>query len=73
MSFSASHSGHKLTSTREEWTEEEEKKHELGPYDIKPCESVYIWQFVSGMRDTEVLLSRHLTITETREPPLGPP
>ncbi|XP_051762706.1 uncharacterized protein LOC127519200 [Ctenopharyngodon idella] len=63
LSLSAEYGGSHVSTKNESWNEMTEEEEEL-TFDLKPNESVYLWQYRLGLGQEQVLFCRDLKITD---------
>ncbi|KAL1250497.1 hypothetical protein QQF64_018293 [Cirrhinus molitorella] len=72
LSFSAEYGGSHVSTENESWNEATEEEEKL-TFELKPKESVYLWQYKLGLGQESVLFCRNLTITNEPNPPTEAP
>ncbi|KAL1252287.1 hypothetical protein QQF64_020083 [Cirrhinus molitorella] len=72
FSLSLEYGGSHVSSENEIWNEETEEE-EMLTFELKPKESVYLWQYKLGLGQESVLFCRHLKITNEPNPPTEAP
>ncbi|KAL1252291.1 hypothetical protein QQF64_020087 [Cirrhinus molitorella] len=68
FSFSTEYGGSHVSTESETWNEATEEE-EMLTFELKPKESVYLWQYKLGLGEESVLFCRHLKITNEPNPP----
>ncbi|ROL41916.1 hypothetical protein DPX16_1821 [Anabarilius grahami] len=72
LSFSAEYGGSHVSTENESWNEMTEVEEQLS-FELKPNESVYLWQYKLGLGEEPVLFCRDLKITKDPNPPTEVP
>ncbi|XP_048048472.1 uncharacterized protein LOC125269584 [Megalobrama amblycephala] len=72
FSFSAEYGGSRVNTENESWNEATEEEEQL-TFELKPKESVYLWQYRMGLGEEPVLFCRDLKITKDPKPPTEVP
>ncbi|KAL0150483.1 hypothetical protein M9458_054300 [Cirrhinus mrigala] len=72
FSFSAEYGGSHVSTEHESWNEATEEEEQLTS-ELKPKESLYLWQYKLGLGHDSVLFCRHLKITSKPNPPTEVP
>ncbi|XP_051762703.1 uncharacterized protein LOC127519199 [Ctenopharyngodon idella] len=72
FSFSAEYGGSHVSTENESWNEMTEVEEEL-KFELKPNESLYLWQYRMGLGQEQVLFCRDLKITSDPNPPTEVP
>ncbi|ROI52166.1 hypothetical protein DPX16_3436 [Anabarilius grahami] len=72
FSLSAEYGGSRVSTEKESWNEATEVE-ELLSFQLKPNESVYLWQYRMGLGEDPVLFCRDLKITKDPKPPTEVP
>ncbi|ROL41917.1 hypothetical protein DPX16_1822 [Anabarilius grahami] len=72
FSFSAEYGGSHVSTENESWNEMTEEEEEL-TFELKPKESVHLWQYKLGLGEEPVLFCRDLKITKDPNPPTEVP
>ncbi|ROL49811.1 hypothetical protein DPX16_1182 [Anabarilius grahami] len=72
FSFSAEYGGSDVSTEKESWNEMTEEEEQLS-FQLKPNESVYLWQYRMGLGENPVLFCRNLKITKDQNPPTEVP
>ncbi|KAI7795561.1 uncharacterized protein LOC130571487 [Triplophysa rosa] len=72
FTFSAEYGGSNVNTEKENWDEATEVEEEL-TLELKPNESVYLWQYKLGLGDEPVLFCRDLKIDDEPNPPAEVP
>ncbi|XP_051762708.1 uncharacterized protein LOC127519201 [Ctenopharyngodon idella] len=68
FSFSAEYGGSHVSTENESWNEMTEVEEQL-TFELKPNESVYLWQYRMDLGQEQVLFCRDLRITDDPNPP----
>ncbi|XP_067299096.1 uncharacterized protein [Pseudorasbora parva] len=72
FSFSAEYGGSHVSTEKESWNEVIEEEEQLS-FQLKPNESVYLWQYQLGIGEEPVLFCRDLKIDDQPNPPTEVP
>ncbi|KAK9970043.1 hypothetical protein ABG768_028182 [Culter alburnus] len=72
VSLSAEYGGSHVSTENESWNEMTEEEEQLS-FELKPKESVYLWQYKLGLGEEQVLFCRDLKITSDPNPPTEVP
>ncbi|XP_048048501.1 uncharacterized protein LOC125269614 [Megalobrama amblycephala] len=72
FSFSAEYGGSHVSTEKESWNEMTEEEEQLS-FQLKPNESVYLWQYRMGLGEEPVLFCRDLKIDDEPNPPTEVP
>ncbi|XP_067265078.1 uncharacterized protein [Chanodichthys erythropterus] len=72
FSFSAEYGGSHVSTEKESWNEMTEEEEQLS-LQLKPNESVYLWQYKLGLGEEPVLFCRDLKIDDDPNPPTEVP
>ncbi|ROI52170.1 hypothetical protein DPX16_3440 [Anabarilius grahami] len=72
FSFSAEYGGSHVSTEKESWNEMTEVEEQL-TFELKPKESVYLWQYKLGLGEESVLFCRDLKIDDDPNPPTEVP
>ncbi|ROJ18937.1 hypothetical protein DPX16_0295 [Anabarilius grahami] len=72
FSFSAEYGGSHVSTEKESWNEMTEVEEQLS-LQLKPNESLYLWQYRMGLGEEPVLFCRDLKIDDEPNPPTGVP
>ncbi|KAK7168489.1 hypothetical protein R3I93_004714 [Phoxinus phoxinus] len=72
FSFSAEYGGSHVSTEKESWNEVTEEEEQL-TFELKPNESVYLWQYKLGLGKEPVLFCRDLKIDDVPNPPTEVP
>ncbi|XP_067266532.1 uncharacterized protein [Chanodichthys erythropterus] len=72
FSFSAEYGGSHVSTEKESWNEMTEEEEQL-TLQLKPNESVYLWQYKLGLGEEPVLFCRDLKIDDDPNPPTEVP
>ncbi|RXN32639.1 hypothetical protein ROHU_016081 [Labeo rohita] len=72
FSFSVEYGGSRVSTKNESWKEATEEE-ELLTFELKPKESLYLWQYKLGLGQESVVFCRDLKITSEPNPPTEVP
>ncbi|XP_067299094.1 uncharacterized protein [Pseudorasbora parva] len=72
LSLSTEYGGSHVSTEKESWEEATEEEEQLS-FELKPNESVYLWQYKLGFGEDPVLFCRDLKITSDPNPPTEVP